>query len=206
MDEVQLALTGLLQGQGFRKRARTYSRKTTDGLTQVLNFQMGRFEPPGPTLGLRPSSNLYGQFTVNLGIFIPEVSAALAPWVGKTITEPDCELRVRLGALVSSSGDRWWPINLDPTVVDELDDLLRTVAVEFWDQFSGREKVLRYLASPDKPQFTARAKLVRAVMVAHAGDKPTATLLLDSHIADAKADGRDRHAAYVHDLRQALGF
>ena len=109
MDEVQQALNGFLQEQGFRKRARTYSRKTADGLTQVLNFQMGRFEPPGSTAGMRPISSFYGQFTVNLGIFIPEVSAALRPWAGKTITEPLCELRVRLGALVYPFGDRWWP-------------------------------------------------------------------------------------------------
>ncbi len=206
MDEVQQALNGFLQEQGFRKRARTYSRKTADGLTQVLNFQMGRFEPPGSTAGMRPISSFYGQFTVNLGIFIPEVSAALRPWAGKTITEPLCELRVRLGALVYPFGDRWWPVDPHATVIEELDDLLRSAAVGFWDQFSGREKVLSYLAAPDKPQFTLRAKLVRALILAQAGDKAAATVLLDSHIADAMAVGNARHAAYVKDLRQTLGF
>jgi len=66
MDEIQAKLRPLLKDEGYRVRGRTFNRTTHDGLTQVLNFQMGSFDPPGTTYipGLR--ENLYGKFTVNL--------------------------------------------------------------------------------------------------------------------------------------------
>src|SRR5882762_9371836 len=74
MDEIQAKLRPLLKDEGYRVRGRTFNRTTHDGLTQVLNFQMGSFDPPGTTYipGLR--ENLYGKFTVNLGVYVPEVA------------------------------------------------------------------------------------------------------------------------------------
>ena len=74
LDSIQEQLTPLLKNRRFRVRGRTFNRITTDGLTQVLNVQMGSFDPPGTTYhpGLR--ENLYGWFTINLGIYVPEVA------------------------------------------------------------------------------------------------------------------------------------
>jgi len=47
MDALQAALKPDLKRWGFRSRARGYNRATSDGLTQVIEFQMGRFDPPG---------------------------------------------------------------------------------------------------------------------------------------------------------------
>ena len=74
MDELQAKLRPFLKDQGFRMRARTCNRETAEGLTHVINFQMGRFDPPGaPEIpGLR--DNLYGMFTVNVGVCVPEIN------------------------------------------------------------------------------------------------------------------------------------
>ena len=74
VDGIQRALKGSLTEHGFKSRGRTFNRQTSDGLTQVVNLQMGSFDPPGTTYipGLR--ENLHGMFTVNLGIYIPEVA------------------------------------------------------------------------------------------------------------------------------------
>jgi hypothetical protein len=78
LDGLQAKLRPVLKDYGFRARGRTFNRTTSDGLTQVVNLQMGRFDPPGTTYvpGLR--DNLYGKFTVNLGAFVPEVASTLA--------------------------------------------------------------------------------------------------------------------------------
>jgi Domain of unknown function (DUF4304) len=59
---------------GFRARGRVLNRRTSDRLTEVVQIQMGSFDPPGTTYvpGLR--ENRYGKFTINLGVFVPEVA------------------------------------------------------------------------------------------------------------------------------------
>lgn len=49
MDELQQRLNPLLRQFGFSKQCRTHSRMTSEGLTQVVGFQMGAFDPPGAT-------------------------------------------------------------------------------------------------------------------------------------------------------------
>src|SRR5689334_7124445 len=74
LDGLQTHLDPLLGQAGFRKHGRTYSRITTDGLTHFIGFQMGRFDPPGTTDIPGLKENLYGRFTVNLGVYVPEVA------------------------------------------------------------------------------------------------------------------------------------
>ena len=75
LDAILLDLKPFLKEREFRVRARAFNRTTIDGLTQVVQFQMGSFQPPGTQEipGLRP--NLYGRFTVNLGVYVPESQA-----------------------------------------------------------------------------------------------------------------------------------
>jgi hypothetical protein len=58
---------------------------------------MGAFDPPGTVEipGLRP--NLYGKFTINLGVYVPSMrrtQVAKDDW----INDYNCNLRYRLGA------------------------------------------------------------------------------------------------------------
>jgi hypothetical protein len=41
MDKLQKKLSSFMKERNFRVRGRTYNRRTLDGLTQVINFQMG---------------------------------------------------------------------------------------------------------------------------------------------------------------------
>jgi hypothetical protein len=63
----------MLKRAGFRKRRHTFNRETAPGLVHVVNFQMGPYEVGEHVEipGLR--ENLYGKFTVNLGVFIREI-------------------------------------------------------------------------------------------------------------------------------------
>src|SRR3989338_4695739 len=74
VDNIQGALRPFLKENGFKVRGRTFNRTTEDGLTQVVNIQMGASDPPGTTHipGLR--ENLHGLLTVNLGVYVPEVA------------------------------------------------------------------------------------------------------------------------------------
>jgi hypothetical protein len=67
-----------LKGNGFRKRGNAFNRRPEPGLVQVVSFQMGAFDPPGPgseaNLAARRAlgvpGDLYGRFTINLGVYV----------------------------------------------------------------------------------------------------------------------------------------
>ena len=62
VDELQASLRPFLKELGFRAPA--FNRTTSDGITQVIEFQRARFEPPGaPICGIPPEPvwKIYGQ-------------------------------------------------------------------------------------------------------------------------------------------------
>ena len=109
MKEVVGELQPLLKGHGFRKQRHTFNRECEPGLVQVVNFQMGPFDPPGTDEipGLR--ENLYGKFAVNLGIFVEELHGQFSHVPRpKFVAEYYCEIRRRLGELMPGEGEYWW--------------------------------------------------------------------------------------------------
>ena len=97
------ALVPILRGAGYRKEQRTFRRASPE-CVQVVNVQLSQW-------GSRTSQ----QFTVNLGVFFPEVHEALAGYLQVRIgqagpTEYQCQIRQRLGMLMPGNRDVWWGI------------------------------------------------------------------------------------------------
>jgi len=112
LDELQAKLRPTLKEWGFRARGRGFNRTTSDDLTEVIQLQMGSFDPPGTTYipGLR--ENRYGMFTVNLGVFVPEVAEQYGSGAPKSfIQEYHCCVRTRLPLLGPEHRDVWWEIS-----------------------------------------------------------------------------------------------
>jgi len=62
VDELQASVRPFLKELGFRARA--FNRTTSDGITQVIEFQLARFDPPGAQIYVGFRQNLwkiYGQ-------------------------------------------------------------------------------------------------------------------------------------------------
>ena len=112
LDLVQTQFTGLLRPLGFRKVGRIYNRTLPEGLVQVVNLQIWRPDPVPPTLTSPGISAGHDRFTVNLGVWIPEVSDyhLLRPRT-KTIHEYDCQVRARLGEFATPPTDVWWSLD-----------------------------------------------------------------------------------------------
>lgn len=72
LDDIQDVLAPLFKARGFRKRGRTYNRVNADGLTEVINFQMGPSNPPGTVYMPGVREDIHGLFVVNLGIYVPQ--------------------------------------------------------------------------------------------------------------------------------------
>ena len=106
VDHIQAALRPFLKERGFRVRGRSFNRLTEDQLIQVVKIQMGPSDPPGTTYipGLR--ENLHGLFTINLGVYVPEVARNHIMGEAKSwVQEGHCCVRARMGGMWRRKGN-----------------------------------------------------------------------------------------------------
>lgn len=207
VDDIQSRLAPLLKEDGFKKRGRTFNRTSSEGLVSVVNFQMGKFDPPGTTFipGLR--ENLYGSFTINLGIFVPEVYRTLFDSdVKGFVLEYHCCIRSRLGMLGQEKRDIWWQADISSNLLDDLKDRLVSDAFPFLHHFETREAILQ-----DWPdcyniyQFGSSSppNIVLAVILATQGKTDDARQLLEKQIEQSHKSG---HKEYVRGLAKKLSL
>jgi hypothetical protein len=155
LDEILKPIAAVLKQKGFQKSGRTFNRLRDDGMVHVISFQMGQF-PIGNYVipGLR--ENLYGKFTVNLGVMLPcvlEIERGSKP--KKIYHEYDCQIRERLGSLaMEGKKDIWW--NIQPpfdSVTSDITTLLENLGIPFLDQFLSYRNVLNYFDEHMKLPF-----------------------------------------------------
>ena len=203
LDTLQTQLNGSLRQAGLRKHGRTYNRTTSDGLTHVLGFQMGSFDPPGTTYipGLR--ENLYGRFTVNLGVYVPEVARDHGGGEAKSVVHDyKCCIRTRLGR--TENKEFWWKISASEALLSEFQERLQKEALPFFQRFENRDQILsEFRTATDNTDLMAVPRIVCAVILLNRGDREAARDLL---AAQAREHTRNPgHPAYVIDLAKRLG-
>jgi hypothetical protein len=205
MESIQQGVHPLLKNAGFRVAGRTLNRITPDGLTQVIGFQMGSFDPPGTTYipGLR--ENRYGRFTVNLGLYVPEVARHHGGGEAGTIVQDyHCCVRARLGQVGPENAALWWPLSPTDALRQEICDRLTNHALPFLAKFESRDAILREWAAADEDnQFAGSPpRIVKAIILVERGLAEEARTLL---AAQAQKTQNPGHPAYVRALAQRLG-
>jgi uncharacterized protein DUF4304 len=162
---------------------------------------MGRFDPPGTTYipGLR--ENLYGLFSVNLGVYVPEVARYHGGGEAKSVVR-NCCIRTRLGH--ARNKEHWWKISADETLIIELLERLRNEAFPLFQRFESRDQILsEFKAATANPNLMAVPRIVCAIIFLNRGERERARQLLTEQARD---DTRNpRHTAYVIDLARRLG-
>jgi len=142
LNELQAAVhKELLKTSGFKKNGRTFNRISDDGLIEVINFQSGRHEFGNVIPGFR--ENLYGNFTLNLGICIPEYYKHQYNKTKKFYQEYDCSVRSRIGSLINNGEDVWWELKQSylKDQIDRIKQLLNDVGLKWLEQLNSREKI-----------------------------------------------------------------
>lgn len=210
LDEIQSKIGNSLQQLGFKRKGRTFRRETDTEVLQIIAFQAGPFEigPPLPpeVSHLRP--DLYGMFTINLGVFVPEIHERTNPPISmnRVICDAHCSIRTRLPHIVEGE-EFWWPI-LDCTEedVEDITALLLHVGIAFLDRFRTRELIVRDWISANE----RIGRLDVAMILLRRGDKLGATRLFADHLRKSEMEGsepfRQNHRWYVRELAMKLGL
>jgi hypothetical protein len=161
MKQIAAAAAPMLKAAGFRKRRHTFNRSVADGLVHVVNFQMGSYDPSGrPDVLAGIQLNFHGLFTINLGVFVPDMDRMSSPR-SSWINDPDCQLRMRIGELMPEPTDVWWPLDAEASQSSAI-DALRDLGLTWLDRSpagtpsstcSMRARRMR-LASTDRRSWT----------------------------------------------------
>jgi len=165
LNEIQKLIHAELKADGFKKKGRTHNKVLDNGIVQVINFQMGQFQFDNviEIPGLR--KNLYGQFTINIGVFVPELYEKIfAPKPKSFIQEFDCEIRTRLSQKIFGE-DKWFPISADYEKTAEfINENLNSIGKEWFDRFDNRKKIVTELTQSKVIEFSPRQKLSGAII------------------------------------------
>lgn len=203
MDRLQANLRPFFKEHGFRMQTRTANRITSDGLTHVINFQMGRFDPPGTSYIPWFRKNLYGKFTVNVGVYVPEVATLHYRSKERSFApEVECCVRMRLGHLGGELADRWWDLPGSQGTETDLRRRFETDAFPFLARLESRDLLLReFEANPSIGGPGSR--ITRAIMLAARGQTEPARNLLSAQI---RGTSNMKHIEYVQRLAEQIGL
>jgi hypothetical protein len=203
VDKIQCALRPAWKAEGFRVRGRTFNRATEDGLTQVISIQMGASDPLGTTYipGLR--ENLHGLFTVNLGVYVPEVARHHGGGEAKSwVQEYHCCVRARLGEASGEQHDVWWHARAEDVVIEDIRRRLEQAGLPFLNRYSSREKMLAEWRDRSETMGAGSPpRIVMAIILAERGRKGEARALLALQVRETR---NPRHPDYVRKLANQL--
>ncbi len=205
LDAVQGAVQPIFRQHGFRKRGRNYNRTCNDGIVQVVNFQMGQYPLGQKEIpGLR--ENLYGWFTVNLGVYLPVVAEVETGGKAKKFyLEYECHIRERLGSLSVPGKDVWWELNqpggqLGATLMA----LLQEVGIPFLDQFTSYQDCLDYYQAFESlpGNLPARSALLNGIIHSSLGNFELAQEHFSLALKNAaQSASRPEFIQYIHNIR-----
>jgi hypothetical protein len=204
-DEFQTTLRKKLKPIGFSVFGRTFSRLNYEGLTEIIHIQTGNSDPPGTKYLPGFTQNMYGLFTINLGIFIPEVERL---WneqpLPKRVRELHCSIRTRLGEL-SNRRDTWWRLDRSQRMYDEITSLALQFGVPFFERFATRGRILGEFESLERHEsFITVPKIVCAMIYLERGNHKRAAGLLEEQAKHALAIDHKGHYEHVKNLAQRL--
>jgi len=192
MDKIIRAVKPELRAAGFEWRGRDFTRRTADGLTQAINFQ---------------ASQSGGKFTVNLGVFVPEVRDRYRR--GEALPNPariqecDCQIRTRLQMNGRDRVDPWWPAGDWEAAAADIAGRLRSYGLPFLNRYATRELILRHLPG-DKGPAVPPAGIILAMICFERGEYSRARDLLVEHVR--RPDSRPHHVRHVLEVAEWLGL
>ncbi len=222
MKEVVAHVQPVLKAAGFRKRTHTFNRTVEPGLVQVVKYQMGPYDPPGLVEIPGSRENLYGLFSVHLGVFVEEAwrldvgrfSPDGPPAVKDWVNDYDCQLRRLIDNRAGESMNYMWPLD-DPSVGPAMVELMHSDAFLWFNRFGSRATILAALESAPTESYEVTGekpdRLLATRMRLGAGDRQRAQQLFDDWVGHCQARVHSErllrgHIDYLADFAGRVGL
>jgi hypothetical protein len=176
LDAIVRLVGSELSPLNYRRSKRRFNRLQPDGIVHVIEFQTG------PNWSI-----LRGKFTVEIGIFIPEVFNALYEKpMPKFIASHHCVERKRLGVLSKTGKDIWWNLADDEIEIGkEISSLLLAISEPYFMRFSSREKLLsQWEQERLQRELPERNVLIMAIILSYCDRKKQANELLNTEFGN----------------------
>ncbi len=191
---LQKSIAPVLKQYGFRKKGLTWN-KSVDRKIQVINFQLSNFDSK--------------QFTINLGIFYPQLWERC--WLKKSptfIQEDDCFPRIRAGDLIDDTiskekKDIWWSYEKTAdwnVLADEIFDLIDKKCIFFLDSMLEDSEIVKFTSSGDY-LLTPIDKIYLSILFYDIGKYE----LFEQMVGDV-ASVSDGWSSRVSQIRHSLGL
>lgn len=199
MKDVIAGARPALRERGYRRRSNSFNRTVEpDGIIHVVNFQMGAFHPPGTVEIPALRSNLYGRFTINLGVWLPGIAETgfdQPPEAARAfVNDYHCQIRARIGELLPERTDMWWRLDLPG---HQLTDIVTTALTDYgfpWlARFTAWDAVVAQLeAAPADPNwFMSPPRLTAMKMRLARGQRPQAERDFAEHMDACRRNPRN---------------
>ncbi|KQU95641.1 DUF4304 domain-containing protein [Devosia sp. Root105] len=205
LDDAIDPIRRLLKAEGFGSRGRTFNRKTEDGIVHVVQVTMTRSDPPGTPEIAGFRHNLYGTFSVGLGVYVPEVAKHLHYWQPTKVAvgEIDCCVRRDLTELWPFGRTGVWPIDGPAELYGDIATYLERYAMPFFERHAERQAMIAELQ--DGPIYGAGGppRVVAAIILTELGRVDDAR-----HLLKKQADLTEQplHRGYLEGLSARLGL
>lgn len=180
-------ITPLLKGHGFARRGRRTYDRTRAGRLELINVEPHEW-----------NDRYSGSFTINLGLFIPEVDALASLYPRQEPPqEDDCHVRCRIGDLHDdlATDDRrgWWTFDAHtdlPALGAEVRESVERHGLGFFERTSTRAGLLAWLRR--FPPRSGGVFLKQVVLAWYAGGRVLAQEALDAVVDPANLPNRTR--------------
>jgi hypothetical protein len=193
LDLIQAEAHKYLSQSGYKKKGRTFNKSLDSGLIHVINFQMGK-------------RSLAGKFTINLGVYIPEIYRAVwdkeAP---RFVNHGNCEIEKRIGELIYPHEDLWWDLNKNPKRLSKkVVKIIDKYSLPFLNKFNTQENIiLEWNEHGESIGLPPRAGLSIAILLANSGKHEQARSLL---IQEYEQTVKKPYAEFVISIANKLGI
>lgn len=167
---IRTELHPTLKREGYVKSARTF-RKKLEYCTQIVNIQ-----------GSWTNIGEEGKFTINLGVYFPEVAVLHDMFSKKDKPlESDCLVNIRIGRLMPIPKDFWWEVSLKSNldeIAKEINNTWLRYGKDWLDKHSNIQEAINFSLSRKNFFWASIFSIVQ-------GDKNKAKNYLDQAIGDS---------------------
>lgn len=164
---------------------------------------MGASELPGTTYIPSLRENLRGFFTINIGVYVPEVARYYGGGEAKSwIQEYHCCVWVRLSDAYGKEKDIWWPVRSDDAVIIDVRRCLELGGIPFLERYSTRDKkISEWSDRSENIGASSPPRIVMAIIFVERGEIDRARELLARWVLEARNQG---HVEHVRKLAKEL--